>query len=336
MKARRRLRLNLGIFLGVAVSVTFWFKLHLEHYVTESLLIGGTMSLWLLFQLATSVLKWGAEEELKSLPGRLLGGVNSTKFLLFCLLVSAGLHVVTCSIHVEYDATPEARPFYKVEVLYRNNGQPYLKPLTVSSDSRIAGQPFFFRWQAVPLVVAVREPRGFAPTNLTFRFGKPVHLMVPTDFARKTFCLLRLVPSPKLLNLLAEAGGPVQTPYELELIWGGHTNVVKDFRKQTLYAGAEAEDMEYVVSKETPALRINLLRQYLARQSFDPARREPVLGVWETNRLFVATAELKAMDRVRVIVRRAPLHDESETVFETNVTMEAKHEIQTIFLEPEH
>lgn len=328
-RARTRFQINLLLFVLVALSAMLWFKRHMEYYLTEGLLIGGTLSLWGAWQVVTSALTFGAEDELKSLPGRLLNGVNSANFLSFCLLLTVCLHAFTSSIHCEYLPSSRAANEYAISALYQSNGQPFMDDLKISSARRIAGKPFFFRFRTEPLVFEIQRPRGFFRTNMAFGFATRIHLNVPDDFEPKRFHVLRIVPSPGLVGLLSERGGVVQSYYDLEVAFCGVTNVISDFRKETAYVGADRRDLEHVHSRETVDQRRREFNQYMASLGASASERAPFIDAWERTPRFFPTADLSSNDVVHIALRQG---EDKRLLVQTNLVMEGNNEITTIYL----
>src|ERR1043166_1255122 len=255
--SRKRFLVNVGLLVFVVVVICLWFQRHVEQHFTASLMIGGTLSLWALFELIKGCVEWAAEDELKALPQRILGNRNSTSYLCFALAVATLLHACTSSVLVAHEPAENPRATYKVEVRYdKPNRLPFIEPLIVTSAKPINGAPFFFRWRSTPLRFDVIEPRGFLPVRGSLAWGRRVHVTVPADFARKQYRLLRLLPTPDVLNRLEEPGGPAKTIYALELKWGGKSAVVDDVRQQSIYVGADAEDMDDVLADEPADARV--------------------------------------------------------------------------------
>jgi len=242
------------------------------------------------------------------------------------------LHFCTSSISIEYEPTEDAKFTYKVEVLYRTNGLPFLEPMEVTSNKRIEGRPYLFRWRTVPLRINLAEPRGYEPIEADFGMATRAHWRVPTDFKPKEFHLLRLVPSPKLMGQLAEPGTAPETEYELQVVHNGKTNLISSLRKRVLYVGAAAADLESLVGKEKPEARRRELDELLARINYPSAQRSKVFEAWERNPAFEATEEFGRNEPVEVTVR---IKNDSGFLIRNVITNEAYHEIRTILLHPQ-
>ncbi len=327
---KRQFLVNLCLLLGLVVSVAVWFHRHIQSYAVESMLVGGTLTVWGLFELIRATLEWAAEDEMKALPQRVLGSRASMEYLLLGLVLSGLLHLCTSSLSIEYQPTEDAKFSYKVEVLYRTNGLPFLEPLQVTSDKRVQGRPYLFHWRTVPLLINLVEPRGYEPIEADFGLGTRAHWQVPSDFKAKEFHLLRLVPSPKLMTQLPEPGKDPETEYELQVVRNGKTNLVGSLRKQVLYLGAAVEDMENVVGREKPEARHRELDGLLARINYPSAQRSKVFEAWEKDPAFAATEEFGRNETIELIVR---IRNETGFLIRNVVTNEANHEIRTILLD---
>ena len=59
---RRRMRVNLACFTVLAVLYTIWFQRHLKGFVTQSLLLGGSLSLLGIWKLLWEAIGVGSGE----------------------------------------------------------------------------------------------------------------------------------------------------------------------------------------------------------------------------------------------------------------------------------
>ena len=328
--SRRRFFVNVGLLIAVVVVVCLWFQRHVEHHVNASRLIGGTLSLWALFELIKACVDWAAEDEMKVLPQRVLGSRHSTGYLVLGLVGGGLLHACTSSIWVEYEAAENAKAAYKVEVRYdQPNRLPFIDPLTVTSARTMDGRTFFFRWRETPLRFDVVDPRGFVPAREKLGWGERIHFTVPADFARKQYRLLRLLPTPDVMSRLEEVGGPTPSLYVLELKWGDQTFVIDDVRRQAIYLGAEAADMGEVIADEAIDARTEEWNALLHQAGMSSELRTPLLALWGAKPALRSTPEFGAGTKVQCRIYR---RRDDQTIALSTATIDNDHAITSLLL----
>ncbi|MCD6388876.1 MAG: hypothetical protein J7L69_05645 [Desulfobulbaceae bacterium] len=98
-----RYRLNLCLLVLFAVFGMIWFYRHLHLYVTETTLVGGTLSVWGVWKLLQSLIKWGVDTAEISFSHRFLGRPVFTEYLFLSSLLLACLYLGTSSIYLSYE-----------------------------------------------------------------------------------------------------------------------------------------------------------------------------------------------------------------------------------------
>lgn len=321
---------NLGLLIAAVIVLCLWFQRHLQEHVNASRLIGGTLSLWALFELIKGCIDWAAEDEMKALPQRVLGSRHSTGYLGLALVVGVLLHACTSSIWIEYEVADQAAASYKVEVRYDQPGRlPFIEPLTVTSAQPMAGHTFFFRGRTTPLRFEVASPRGFAAVPGRLGWGERRLLTVPAELQRKQYRLLRLLPTPEVMNRLEEVGGAGPARYALELAWNGRTTVIGDVRRQVVYLGADAAEMDDVIADEAADVRLETWHALLHRAGMPPEQREPLLAAWNARPALRTTPEFGPGTKVQVRIFR---RRDGETVAQATATLDPDHVITSILL----
>src|SRR5215470_3431606 len=154
-----RYRINAVLFAVLMVALTFWFQKHLQVYLTQIALIGGTMTLWALWELLQSWLKWGWGEDGEDTAKTLLGSARSTEYVVLGGVVLAFLWLTTSSLYLNYESSAGGGTEYRVEV--KSGGVQFLPPLVFSSSQEVAGKPYFLRLRSRELELRIVEPRGF-------------------------------------------------------------------------------------------------------------------------------------------------------------------------------
>lgn len=299
---RRRYVVNLLLFTAAAVLYTFWFQRHLKMYVTEVLIVGGTLSLLGVWRLAWDA--FGTASGLKSsdLVKRLLQSPNATEYLLFSLMPIAILYLFTASIYLSYSGDGGGKQ-YKVEVW--EGDRMLVAPYEINSFDRNVGQPLFFRMATASLQYRIVEPTGFRPLTMTLRPWGQHSLHVPADFARKELHLLRLVPDPALIGLLPPTEIAPGRRYCLRVRWRDATGqdqqveLPRYWSTSVLTGMADADLRAIATDTEVAALR-KWVDDHLARLGASEAERQPVVAQLAGAPLQLPSADLVTGDLVTI------------------------------------
>jgi hypothetical protein len=300
-----RYRLNLILLVALMIFLAVWFEKHLQIYVTEILLVSGTLSLWALWQIVQSWLQWGWDEEAKEMKSRLLGARPATEYLVFALLILLVLWFTTSSVYVVYEGDTKGQNSFKIQVL--SDGKPFLPPLDLTSYDRVAGRPFFLRWHSIDLSFEVTEPRGYEARTERLSPWTGIHLRVPADFTAKKFRVLRVVPL-RAYNLLSPANlAAPDTQYSLRISRGGicgasganvENFIINDVHRQSLYIGAAEEELKWLIDKRDQQKFQRDFTNALARNQVPEARRSEWMREWEAAPRFVSQPVFHDGDQV--------------------------------------
>jgi hypothetical protein len=321
-------RLNVGLFVVLAIAAMLWLNRHLQPYLVKTTLIGGTLTLWGIWKLIQSWVKWGIESAEVSLARRVLDRKATTEILVLALVVLAFLFFSTSSLYLIYEGESSGESEYTVQVTH--NDHPYLEPVVVASYRRVIGQPFFLRLSMMRLKFDISVPLGFQPLEKEFGPGSSIRLRVPLDFKRKEFHLLRLIPGLKLRNTLPKPGSESQAEFCLRVKRNGEEYSIHDLRSQTVYVGADSADIAALVASEDRAAFRSLLANYLIEWEVPANMRGDIATMWETKRRFVSTPEFKAGDRIDLEVVRVGSED---TLVKDSIQLVSGEGIMSIFLE---
>lgn len=261
-------RINLVLFLLLALLLTVWFHRHLHLYVTEAVMVGGSISLWGLWKILQSLLGWGMKDEGDALARSLLARAWLTEYLVFGLVLTVLLYASTASVYLLYQGDSKGEGRFHVEVL--ENGAPYLSAdaSEVTAYQRVTGRPLFLHLQPTELEFRINRPWGYRPLRRTLGYGDAVHLAVPGDFAPLELHLLRLIPGHELNGRLRKADDPSKSSYRLELEKDGVIHTLPDLRWQLAYTGAAKQDLaELYKAMDRDALR-TALTDHFAEKGF--------------------------------------------------------------------
>lgn len=322
-----RYRLNLCLLVLFAVFGMIWFYRHLHLYVTETTFVGGTLSVWGVWKLLQSWLKWGLDTAEISLAHRFLGRPAFTEYLVLSSLLLACLYLGTSSIYLSYEGAKPGDAEFMVEVSTESNL--FLEPQEVTSYQRIAGKPFFFRTRSTQLTFNVAEPGGYVPLEKDFKPWSNIYLRVPADFTPKTFRIIRLIPSGKILQKLPKIGDDPLHRYDLRITHHGRTFILDDFRRQAIFIGAAENDAKMVVKKQDKEKFRQVLDNHLISLGIPGDRLKEFITTWEFEPQFLATGEFRAGDKIDLeLLRRG----QEKPLLNEQITVLANKTLQTIFL----
>lgn len=276
---RRRYILNILLFTAATVLYTFWFQRHLKVYVTEVLILGGTLSLLGVWKLAWDAFGTASGVKSDDLVKRLLQSPNATEYLLFSLLPIGILYACTASIYLSYSDGGGKQ--YKVEVW--EGDRMLVAPYEVNSFDRNVGRPLFFRTATTSLEYRIVEPSGFRPLTLTLRPWSQHSLRVPADFPRKELHLLRLVPDLRLLGTLPASADQVGRRYLLRLRWrdaegNERAAEVPRYWRTSVLTGMQQADLGARTGDTDAASLRQWIDDHAARLGVAPEDRSPIVA----------------------------------------------------------
>jgi hypothetical protein len=328
----RRYGLNLLLFLVLTISSMIWFYRHLYLYVTHSLVIGGSLTIWGILKASQSVYKWSTGKDTE-LPSRsILGRASSTEFLTVALIALVVLFFTTSSIYLEYNGGTKDESEFDVEVLH--NGKPFLDKIHLKSYERISGMPFFFRLSSRRLRFRISNPIGYQDKVEDLRPWTSLRLSVP--FERKEFHILRLIPGKRVYVSLPEKdyADVAEQPYKLRITREGSGSEIEidNILQESIYIGASDSEIRWAIGREPVETRRKVIFGYFFLHDLDKEKIEEIFGILESSMRIEPTPGFKAKERIRTHViqsrtNRLISSDEHE--------ISSSGGIQTIFLEGE-
>lgn len=295
-------RLKLLVLFLLVAGFTLWFHRHLYLYVTEVLLVGGTLTAWSLWKALQPWVQKGLGDE-KSRAIKALESPRANEYLVFAGLLLVVLYAFTSSIYVQYDSGRASESRYRVVAV--RNGNPYLDTMTVTSVARVTGGPSLFEIGTRELVFQIVEPPGYLPVRRQLHPWDRVRLRVPGDFERRDVYVLRIIPGAGVYALLA-APDKEDPPSVYRLTarrsgpGGSLTRALDDVRKGMIYGGAEQRVMDWLLDQAEADRTRERIRSYLSKFGGKPDQIEPVLRELELHTRFFEGIEFGAGDTVRI------------------------------------
>lgn len=291
-----RYRGTLLLFAVVAAALVFWFQRHVEPFVTETLIIGGTMSLWGLWKLGWSMYEDAAGEGGSDLTRKVLGGRGALRALAFAAIIVLFLHVWTSSIYLRYGGASPGEGAFKVQIL--EGDKVFMGPFDIG-PGRTVGYPMFPRFRTQQLSYDIISPRGYLPEQAAFAPWSAHDYTVPGDFKRKELHLLRFVPGVALYSDLPRHGESGGERYYLEMRARGQSVTLADFSRGIVVTGVTAPDLPDPFAVARDATVRQELNDHFARPEVDNPG-SIVATLMDSPLNLLASVELAAGDAVEV------------------------------------
>jgi hypothetical protein len=265
-----KLQILNALWFAILVGVfTVWFRTHLQEWFTRATLIGGTMGLWAVINVAQSVfgVGWGGEKG--PILQRFLSREYAWEYLLVLTILAGFLYCTTYSIHLTRGDERLARaPVVAIEA--REHGQRFGETVEFGAGRLTYSRPFLLRFGPRDFRFFLVDAYDRDTIRRTLRpFGR-LDLEVPNDFKRLRFHLLRIVPGPGLYPTLSDSDPASIVPIRMIITarngtWADTVDVLK---KNSVYIGADT-------------VVLSLLR----RDVGDELLRRQVLMEWERQEL---------------------------------------------------
>lgn len=236
----RRYRSTLLLFVVVAAALVSWFQRHVEPFVTETLIIGGTMSLWGLWKLGWSLYEDAAGEGGSDLTRKFLGGRGALRALVFAAIIVLILHVWTSSIYLRYGGALPGEGGFKVQIL--EGEKVFMGPFDIGPGKTV-GYPMFPRFRTQQLTYDIISPRGYLPEQAAFAPWSAHDYTVPGDFKRRELHVLRFVPGVELYSNLPRQGESGGERYYFEMRAKGGSVMLAEFSKGIVVTGVTQPDL---------------------------------------------------------------------------------------------
>jgi len=326
-----RYRLNLILLLVVGFFATLWFYRHLRLYVTETVLLGGSITFWTLWKISSSLLNWTIGGDRKTLGQKVISKPWATEYLVLALFPLVFLYATTASIYLSYEEVQSGESTFEMAVL--NRGNPYVPPITVTSVKRIAGRPFFLNFGSIDLEYRIVNPKGYRSIQKRLSPWEANFIRIPQDFQKLN--LVRLVPSPAVFSKLPRVEDHTGNRYYLDIEHKGTRFRLENFRRQIVYSGAPEGDLPILSKKDDSDTLRRELDDYLAGLGFPHKNREPVVAILLKNTTRLASTEFRNKDKIIVTVGEKSGDDSqgSEKQLLKTVYEIENNAMQTIWLE---
>jgi hypothetical protein len=260
--------LNVAILCVLAPWATYWFQQHLTLYFTGIVIIGGAFSIWVLLQAMWGMLQKAAKVDAWEHSRKLLAQPDVTAILVVAVVMLLVLWHYTSSLYITFEGEGNEGE-YLVDVVRQSDTSPMLPAASLTAGNPVVGKPLLWQSEPSKLVCRVLRPAKYEVLPCNIEPGNSTRIRVPGSFTPREFHLLRIVPGGRLYAQLASVDDTPVTRYELEVDIKGKKAVLPDIRRQTVYTGADAEEMPIDMALEQPGLLEPYLRSRLLAKGND-------------------------------------------------------------------
>lgn len=240
---------TLALFAVVAAGLVVWFQRHIEPFVTGSLVIGGTITAWGLWQLVLSFYKEGGGGDGQEQTRRWLRKPRAWLTLVFGAIVVAVLHLLTSSVYLRFEGAEQGEGEFRVQVL--EGGKVVMGPYTLHAGD-VVGHPHFPTWKSRELTFQILEPRKFDVKDRPLPTWGALDIKVPGSFGHKAFYNVVFVPDKSLYADLPSWRNKGGLRRYLAVGFNGETFKLRDFTQQLVVTGSREQDLpdKYTVRRD--------------------------------------------------------------------------------------
>jgi hypothetical protein len=316
-------RIRLAWFVVLIVLSTLWFDRHLKAFVSQTAIIGGTVTLFGLWKLLLDAIGTASSQRPGDWMKKAFAGAPATEYLGFATLLLAAMYLCTSSIYLNYESDSRNSGKFVVEI-WQGNRQ--LKaPQTLDSYDRFRGQPYFFHFGGEDLEFRITSPPGYEPKVVPWGMASQITLGVPRSFALKQLHLVQIVPGASLIQSLPNEAKGLR--YRLELTRtdakGSKSSVMLDpYLKTVVYTGMSAEDLAMSANDSAREATRREVQRWLTRLQLKAEQQAPLLEQLFVKPELVAIEHLAKGDQLTMTVSTLKKGDDGSEV----VTVIAKQD----------
>lgn len=308
-------RLRLIWFVLLIVLFTLWFERHLKAFVSQTAIIGGTVTLFGLWKLLLDAIGTASREGPGDWMRRAFASPRAQEYLGFATLLLAALYVCTSSIYLSYESDSRGAGSYTVEI-WQGNRQ--LKaPEKLNSYDRFRGQPYFFHFGSEDLEFRITEPAGYEPKVIPWRTGSQISLCVPRCFDPKQLHLLQIVPGTSLIQDLPKEAKGLRYRLALSRTDAKGTTVtatVDPYLQTVVYTGMSAEELALTANESAREATRREVQRWLTRLQVSATDQAPLVEQLFVKPEYAGVERLVKGDQLTMTVSTAKTGDDGVEV----------------------
>jgi len=308
-------RLRLIWFIALIVLSTLWFERHLKAFVSQTAIIGGTVTLFGLWKLLLDAISTASREGPGDWMRRGFASPRATEYLGFATLLLAALYLCTSSIYLSYESDSRGAGPYTVEI-WQGNRQ-LRAPEKLSSFDRFRGQPYFFHFGREDLEFRITEPAGYEPEVIPWRAGSQISLYVPRSFKPKQLHLVQIVPGASLIQDLPTEDKGLR--YRLDLRrtdakGSNFTATVDPYFKTVVYTGMSREELALTANEPARESTRREVQRWLTRLQVPAPDQAPLVEQLFAKPEYAAIERLVKGDQLTMTVSTVKAGDGVDVV----------------------
>ncbi|MBC8027590.1 MAG: hypothetical protein H7Y89_16475 [Steroidobacteraceae bacterium] len=319
-------RWRLAWFVLLVVFASLWFERHLKAYVSQTAIVGGTVTLFGLWKLVLDALGVAGEKGPADWLRRAFTSARASGYLGFFTLLIGALWACTSSIYLTYDSDSRGSGSYRVEIWQGNR---LLRPAEVlNPHDKFVGQPYFFHFGREDLEFRIAQPVGYEPKKISWQTGSQITVPVPYSWDPLELHLVKIVPGKDFLHSLPTTATSPGLRYRLVLAREGadpeDAFVVEPLLKTVVFTGMpEIELAAATGDAVVESTRVEVDRMLLRMSTTDDTRPELV------EQLFASVAKrpmgrLVAGDKLRIRVYSLSAAPDAQPVLKVDQVLEIK------------
>ena len=296
-------RLRLIWFIVLAVAFSLWFERHLKTYVSQTAIVGTTVTLFALWKLLLDVLGVAGEKGPADWLRRAFTSERATGYLGFGTLLFLVAWACTSSIYLTFEGDARGQSGFTVEQW--QGGRLMNKPEPLNSYDRFRGQPYLFHFNSEPVEFRIVNPPGYEPLIRDWRLASQLTVRVPRDFARKELHLVQIVPGVDFLGDLPPDTSDRPVQYRIELRKVGSkkpeaTAVMSPYFETIIYTGMSESELVAATGDAARDASRRAVQDWLSGLGFSAEDQAPKIAQLFAKPRLLAIEQLRAGDELEI------------------------------------
>lgn len=296
-------RLRLIWFIVLVVAFSVWFERHLKAYVSQTAIVGTTVTLFALWKLILDALGVAGEKGPADWLRRAFTSERASGYLGFGTLLFVVAWACTSSIYLTFEGDARGQSTFTVEQWQR--GRLMNKPEPLNSYDRFRGQPYLFHFDSEPVEFRIVNPPGYEPLVRDWRLASQLTVHVPRDFARKELHLVQIVPGVDFLGELPQDDGDRPVRYRLELRKVGSTKpeataVLWPYFETMIYTGMTQAELAAATGEATRDASRRAVQDWLTGERFSAEQQAPQIAQLFAQPRLLAIEQLRVGDQLEI------------------------------------
>lgn len=296
-------RLRLVWFIVLVVAFSLWFERHLKAYLSQTAVVGTTVTLFALWKLVLDALGAAGEKGPADWVRRAFTSARAPGYLGFGTLLFVVAWACTSSIYLTFEGDARGQSAFIVEQW--QGGRLMHKPEPLNSYDRFRGQPYLFHFNEEPVEFRIVNPPGYEPLVRDWKLASQITVRVPRDFSRKELHLVQIVPGIDFLGDLPTdtTDRPVQYRLELRKVGStqpGATAVMSPYFQTMVFTGMSDAELTGATGEAAREASRRAVQDWLTRQGFNAEQQGPTVAQLFADPRLLALEQLRSGDELEI------------------------------------